>query len=229
MQVLSFEDRYEETLHWVEKRRRTIDLAHLGWDDIRQRLLIRVSQQYSKYEPDKGLYSHWVNTVISNELRNIWRDEYASSARPCVSGGGGCIHNVGADQCSKTPSGLQCAECPIYRDWERRKGSHYAIRMPLPLENHAQEVHSGQSDFVDYDGMAAELHRRMKARLTRSEWKAWRLLYILHKEPEDVAKALGFKGRRKKGQRMYPGYAQVLALRHELEKTAREEARKMAA
>lgn len=210
---LTFEDRYTDIVHWVEKRRRNIDLATLEWLDIRQLILIRVSQQYHTFDPAKGEFRRWVNRVITNCLRNIWRDHLAAFQRPCVTGKGGCVDNVGSGLCRRTPSGTQCSECPAYKDWEARKGDHHAISLPLPLDNHSQEVHSKQSDFMDIAGKKAVIDEKMKGKLTRAEWRLYRLLMVRHLSEEEAAKAMGYKHKKGRKPRMWAGYQIVLNAR----------------
>ncbi len=219
----TFVERYTETCFWIDKRKRKWDLNVLDWDDARQIILIKVNRQYSKYDPAKGQYSHWLNRVISNEIKNIWRDHYTSYSRPCILG---CVFNTGGDSCSKTPSGRQCGECRLYRDWQRRKESHFNVKQTLPLESHSQEVHSAPSDFIDIEEKKKIIDAQMKERLTRVEYRAYRMLMIQHKTEEETARALGYRKKRGTKSKMWPGYQQTLALRHkfvELAKTIIEE------
>lgn len=218
--VLTFDERYKETLQWVEKRRRGIDLAYMPWDEIRQLILIRVSQQYHLFRPDEGPYKNWVNRVITNAIRNIWRDEIGSVSRPCITGKGWCAFNCGGDLCSKTPSGLQCAECPAFRDWEIRKKDHHAVKMPVSLENHTNEAQSKVGASVDIAEMKPALDARMKQKLTRTEWRAYRLLYIKNLDGEEVARQMGFRKKRGSTSKMHAGYQQLLEWRHHFEKVA---------
>lgn len=219
---LTFTQRYPETCHWVEKRRRRLDLATLAWDDIRQLLLIRVSQQYHTFDPAKGPFKNWVNRVITRAICSIWRDHLSSFSRPCITGKGGCPFNVGTDQCSRTPSGRQCAECPAFRAWEKRKKDHHAVRLPLSLENHATEVSSQQGDFLDIEAKKKVIDRRMKKELTRSEWKIYRLLIVKGLPEAEVAKQMGFREKRGKKRKMYAGYSVLLLAKHKFVEKARE-------
>ncbi len=218
---IPFEARYNEIGHWVEKRRRGIDLAMMEWQDVKQQIIVRVYQQYAHFDPAKGEFKKWVNRVITHKICSIWRDNLAQFSRPCITGKGGCPFNCGGGTCSKTPSGLQCGECPIYRDWEKRKGSHHAIHLPLSLDNHASEVHNSQSDFTDIAAKKKLIDTRMKEKLTRMEWRIYRLLHIKGLSEEEVAKQIGFKKRRAAGARMYDGYAAILAAKHLFVKTAK--------
>ncbi|MDO8539492.1 MAG: hypothetical protein Q7S40_03560 [Opitutaceae bacterium] len=128
-----FDNRLEEINGYLDKRRGALSLRGWGWDDIRQAILIRVWQQYEggKYDPTSGPFGQWVNRVISNTLRNLYRDNYGKFAPPC----GKCEHNTGGTSCGLTPSGNKCAECPLYKTWQRIKGAKYAIRLPFSLDD----------------------------------------------------------------------------------------------
>lgn len=225
---LTFEQRYEEICFELEKRRGKWDLGVVDWSDAKQMILVRIHEQYHRYDPRRGPFSHWVQKVITNKIFSIWRDNYTKYARPCVLG---CVFNAGGDACTKTKSGRQCAECPLFRDWEQcRKKDHHTIKQPLPLENHIQEAssidaRSHASDFVDYAGAKEIIDREIKKKLTKVEWKVYRLLMIKNGDERQAAKILGFKNRRKtrtgRKLRMYDGYLAVLALRHKFVQLAR--------
>jgi DNA-directed RNA polymerase specialized sigma24 family protein len=215
---LTFEQRYTECVFWVERKRRGIDLATLSWDDIRQMLLIRISQQYHVFDPARGPFKKWVNKVITHAICNIWRDHYRHVARPCV----GCTENMGNDHCRRTQSGLQCSQCPAYREWEKRKKSHHDIKLAVSIENHVAEVSNTQGDFLDIEAKKKVIDTKMKERLTRTEYRAYRLLIIKGLSDEETAKAMGFKAKRGKKTRMFAGYLQILAYRHLFIEKARE-------
>lgn len=219
---LTFTDRYSEILHWVQKRRQRLYLVTLPWEDIQQLILIRVSQQYASFDPVKGPFKKWLNKVISNAVRNIWRDNLSSFSRPCITGKGGCPFNAGTDQCTKTPSGRQCGECPAYRDWEKRKKDQHAVRVTLPMDNHVGETHNVQSDFMDVAAAKKVLDAKMRERLTRMEWKAYRLLFIKGLSEEETAKAMGFTKKRGSKSKMFGGYQAILQWKHHFVAVARE-------
>lgn len=216
-EVMTFEERYEECLYWVEKRRRTIDLASIEWIDIRQLILIRLSQQYHMFDPAKGPFKKWANHVITNAIRNIWRDNYRVYARPCV----GCVDNMGNENCRRTDSGLQCAQCPAYREWEAKKKAQHDIKLAVSMENHTQEVSNHQSDFMDIGAKKKIIDEKMRGKLTRQEWKAYKMLMVQNKSEEEVGVALGFKHKRGRALRMFPGYLAVLSLRHKFVELAK--------
>ncbi len=223
---LTFTQRYPEVLYYVNKRKRRLDLATLPWEDIRQLILIRVSEQYEKpgaaFDPAKGPFKKWLNRVITNAVRNIWRDNLSHFSRPCITGKGGCVENMGGDLCRRTSSGKQCAECPAFRKWEKRKGGHNAVRLTLSMENHSQEVSNVSSDFLDVAAKKRVIDARIKGKLTKQEWRIYSLLMIKGKSEEETAKALGFRAKRGQKTKMFPGYLIILAARHRFVAATRE-------
>lgn len=203
--ILTFEERYEEICEQIEKRRHKWRLSSVSFDDMKQIILLKIFLNYHTYDTERGQFSHWVNRVITNSIKNGFRDNYLVYSRPCITG---CVYNTGGDSCSRTTSGIQCKECPIYADWEKRKLNHFNIAQTLPMENHVQEVSSIQSDFMDIDGGVELIHLKMKEKLTKHEFRMYKLLYIQHKSEREVGTLLGYKN--KKGGRLYPGYLAIL-------------------
>lgn len=228
MERLTFEERYQDTLREVDKREASWDLAAISWADARQMILIRISQKYHLFDPNKTIngrpveYTHWVQRVISRAIYSIWRDNLGKMSRPCIgnveNGHQRCVFNAGEDLCTKTPSGKQCAECPLYKDWERRKKDHHAVKHTLSLDHHSQEVSSIQADFLDIDGKKQVIDAKMKERLPPHEWRVYKLLFVKGGTDRQAAKLLGFKDKRKtrsgKRMRMFSGYSAILKLKH---------------
>ncbi len=210
---LTFEDRYDDICHWTDKRRAKWTLNAVPWEDARQMILIRVNEEYPKFDPLRGEFSHWLNRVISNKIKNIWRDNFTSYSRPCILG---CAFNTGGTSCSKTSTGTQCAECPLYADWQKKKEAHFNVKQTLPIDSHVNEVYNAASDFTDVEAKKRVIDATMKGKLTRTEWKIYRLLYIKGVTEEDAAKAIGFKQGRGKKSKMFNGYSVILAAKHRI-------------
>jgi hypothetical protein len=228
--ALSFEQRYEEIVYWIDKRRRNFDLATLEWEDIRQKVVIHVNNKYHMFDPLKVIggkpveFRRWVNKVITYALRNIWRDNLSSFSRPCITGNGGCVFNMGNDQCSKTPSGFQCSECPAYKNWEEKKKDLHAIKMTLSLDTpkHAAEAQNMQGDFVNIEEKKSVIDKKMKGKLGRAEWKMYKLLIIKGLSEREVAKAMGFKKKKTGKKNLYPGYQIILTAKKKFVLMAKE-------
>lgn len=200
----------------IEKRKGSWRLTSLAWEDVRQMILTKVFFKYHTFDPAKGKFSHWLSRLITHAKINILRDSHSKFSRPCVTG---CIFNTGGNSCSQTNSGIQCAECPIYKLWEKRKLNHYRVQQTLPLENHAQEVNSIQGDFLDIEGSKVIIDERMKDKLEEHEYTIYRMIYIEGKTEKEVGKLLGY---RKTGAKTYEGYQMLLKLRKHIVAMARE-------
>lgn len=204
----------------IERRRGSWRLASVAWEDARQRILTKVFFKYDSptagFDPAKGKLAHWLSRVITREKINILRDHHTKFSRPCITG---CVFNTGGDTCSKTKSGIQCNECPIYAMWEKRKLDHYRVQQTLPLENHAQEVNSIQGDFINIEESKVIIDARMRDKLDEHEYSIYRMIYIDGVAEKDIGKLLGY---RKTGAKTYEGYQMLLKLKKRIVLMARE-------
>ena len=219
VEILTFEQRYDSIVYEIEKRRKKWTLVSTPFDDISQRILSRVYLNYNQFNAKKGVFSHWVNRIISNEIKNALRDLHYAHSRPCIQGKGGCVFNTGEETCSKTPSGKQCSECLAYKLWEARKKSHNALEQTLPLENHLREVDMRPSEgYVDYDAVKAIIDEEILTKLSRHDQKLYKLLFIQNKEEREVGKIMKYKP----SKRMYPGYLTILKFKKKVIDLSRE-------
>lgn len=219
--ALSFEDRYDEIVREINKRESKYDLHSVPFEDARQIILLRIWLKYHLYDESKGPFPNWVQRLITNAILTIWRDNLTVHSRPCVMG---CVWNAGGDQCEKTKSGLQCAECPAYKSWENSyKKDRFSIKQPVALDHHSQEVNNQQSDFIDIDAKKQIIDREMKRRLTKEEWRVYKLLIIDDGTEIAAAKLLGFKQEKDADKKpMFNGYWKVLELRHKFVAVAKK-------
>ena len=215
-QKLPFEQVSSQISEQIDHHRASWKLTAVAWEDCRQEILTRAWFKYDLFDPAKGELSHWLSPLIINSLRNLYRDHHAIYSRPCIRG---CPWNLGNDNCEKTSTGKQCAECPAFKEWQERKLDHFNVKQTLPLENHEQEVNSIQGDFVDYDGAKSVIDREMKVRLTKQEWKIYKMLYIQGKDEKEVQKTLG---KTKSKHKMGANYLKLLQMRNSFKELARK-------
>lgn len=164
-------------------------LQSMDYDDVSQIILLHIWEKFYQFNPAKGPIEKWANRIISNQIYNLIRNNYASHARPCVLG---CVFNGGGEVCLNTPSGKQCSECLIYKKWEKTKKRANEVKLPLTLENHIQEVYDKPDESCDISKATENMHIRMKKELRNSEFRVYKLLYIDGKSEEETAKILGF-------------------------------------
>lgn len=179
------------SINEIKKRSNKWRLISLDFEDVTQIILLRIIKKYHTYSEEKSHYSHWVNTVISNALRNILRDNYGKYSRPCIHS---CVFNTGGDSCSWTKSGIQCGECPLYRKWQKSKEDNFNISQTLSLENHTKEVHAIQIDSVPIDESKKIIDLRMKDKLNKFEYGIYKSLFIDELDEKKVIADLKEKG-----------------------------------
>ena len=197
-----FEDSIDTINQEIRKRRNKWNLTALAWmdfDDVSQILRIHIYKKWEMYDPSQPL-SPWINRIISNQIKNLIRNNYGNFTRPCLK----CAAAEGSSHCSIY--GDQDSKCPLYAKWEKTKKRAHDAKLPLALENHIQEVSSMPSDFFDVERAAVKLHEKMKEVLKANELQVYDLLYVENLEEEDVAKRMGYKTTEKNRQ---PGYKQI--------------------
>ncbi len=214
-QKIPFEDRIDDIKKAIGKRRPQWRVAALDFEDVEQIVMTRVFLKYHTFDVDKGEFSHWLSRVISNTIKNVLRENLFKWSRPCISG---CAFNTGGDTCSKTASGKQCEECVIYKNWKKRKESHFNVKQTLPLENHAQEVNDKPYDSIDVQKAKDVIDKKIANKLTEHEYKIYKLLYIDNMTEDQVGILLNYK----KTQKMGRGYQIFLATRKKIIQASKE-------
>ena len=200
--MATFEENIETIDEEIAKRRNKWRLSSLSWidyDDVSQIIRIHIYEKWNQYDPSKSLRP-WLNRVITNQLKNIIRNNYTNYSRPCLR----CAAAEDSNSCRIYST--QCSDCPLYAYWEKRKQSAYNLKIPLALENHQQEVHSVHDDFIDYEEKIQKLNKKMKEILKPTELLVYESLYIKEEDELSVAKKLGFKTTEAKRS---PGYKQI--------------------
>ena len=198
----SFEECIEVIYQEIAKRRGKWNLTSLSWidfEDVAQIIRIHIYEKWDQYDANKAIQP-WLNRVISNQLKNIIRNNYTNYTRPCLR----CAAEEGDGGCRIYTS--QCNECPLYAHWEKRKQNAYNLKMPLSLENHHQEVNTIFDDYIDYEAKIEQLTKKMKEILKPTELLVYESLFIEKENELTVAKKLGFKTSEKKRS---PGYKQI--------------------
>ena len=211
-----FEDCLDEINIEIAKKRGKWNLTSLAWldyEDVAQIIRFHIFRKWHLYDPAKRL-KPWIRTIISNQIKNLIRNNYTNFTRPCV-------------RCAAaTPTGgceiykTQSSDCPLFKNWEKNKKGGMHAKMPLPLENHAQEVYVlSCNPSLDIERAGKKLHKKMEEVLKPHEWKIYRLLYIDFKEEVEVAKLMGYKTSEKSRS---PGYKQIKNVKKKIITRARE-------
>ena len=163
-----YEDKADVIDNEIRKRYYKWHLHAIAWfdfDDVAQIIRAHIFKKWSQWDQARPL-EPWVNKIISNQLKNILRNNYSNFARPCLN----CEHNQSKEQrgdqisalCALTPSGLQSNECDPFAKWEKTKKNAYDIKMPLSLEFHEYTQNTDPEDHFDISRATFSLHHKMK-------------------------------------------------------------------
>jgi len=185
----SFESKILEIDQEISKRKHKWNLTTLAWmdfSDVAQILRIHIYKKWKMYDQNQPL-APWINRIVSNQIKNLIRNNYGNYSRPCLK----CAAAENEDGCNIY--GNQCSQCPLYAKWEKSKKSAYDIKLAVTLENHTQEVHNIIEDDLDIDKAAKNIHAKMQKILKPVEWKFYNLYYIQNKSEEESAALLGYK------------------------------------
>jgi len=193
----------------LEKNRRKWQLKAVSWmdyDDVKQIIKIHIYKKIHLWDSKKGPIEPWISTVISNQIRNLLRNNYQNYARPCLS----CINSLGPTSCEITRSGEQDEGCPLFLAWAKKKRDGFNVKMPLPLESHAHEIRTKNDDSFDIDHITARIQIYMKIELTERQFTAFMMMFIDNCSDEDVAEYMGYRSSEKNRK---AGYKQLKNLK----------------
>ena len=186
----TFEESIDFINQEIKKRRNKWNLTSLSWmdyDDVSQVIKIHIYEKWHLYDVDKPL-GPWLNRIISNQIKNLIRNNYGNYTRPCLR----CAAAEGVNGCKIYET--QNSDCPLFAKWEKTKKKAYNIKIPLSLGDHEHEVQAVYpSDNIDIEKSAKVLHKKMKELLKPTEWIVYEGLFINWLSEEEVAKKLGYK------------------------------------
>lgn len=190
-----FKQLYPEIKLIVARRRPSWTLSTLPWEDVESILITRIYQQLPLYDTTKPL-QNWANRLISNQISNLLRNNCYKHARPCITAnpaGGECSFNIGGDRCGFTKSGKQCAECPLYAKWQRKKESAYNLNASLPLDTHTQQLQSPTGQFFDIEAFKPQIDEYIMQKVNKHDAQIYEMLFVKNMTVEEVAKRMKYK------------------------------------
>lgn len=198
----SFESLIDVINSEIIKRKNKWNLTAINWmdfNDVSQILRIHIYKKWHLYDHKKPL-APWVNRIISNQIKNLIRNNYSNFTRPCLK----CAAAEGEDGC--TIYNLQCNRCPLYANWEKSKKNAHDTKLTLSIENHSQEINDLPMDNFNLEKTASNIHFKMQKVLKPIEWKVYQYLYIDGKDEEQTAKLMGYRTSEKN---RIAGYKQI--------------------
>jgi len=181
-------------------------IAWMDYDDVKQIIRVHIYNKWHQWKPEKGPIEPWVNTIISNQIKNLLRNNYTNYARPCLQ----CPHYAGGDDCLLTKSGVQDRSCAMFDKWALKKRAGFNMKLPVSLESHAHELEPNERSYTDIEGLTKKINIRMKERLSERYYRAYIMMCVESKTEADVAVFMGYKSTEKNRK---AGYKQIKNLR----------------
>jgi RNA polymerase sigma factor (sigma-70 family) len=209
----------------LSKRRvkwRLTAIAWMDFDDVCQKIRLHVFNKWSQWDNSRPLRP-WLNTIITNQITNLVRNNYSSFSKPCSQ----CKYNQGGNLCELYS--IQNSACSDYSKWELGKKSAYDIRMPISIhekfnnpnvdDKQGSTMDIPESDsYIDYEFRIDKFHKSIKEKLSQVEWKVYRLLYIDNASEIQTAQEMGYKTSEKNRS---PGYKQIKKIKNKIYKIAK--------
>ncbi len=212
---LKFEDCIKQIDVEINKRRGRWNLTALSWmdfDDVSQIIRVHIFKKWHLYDQSKSL-APWINTLISNQIKNLIRNNYGNYCRPCLK----CAAAESESLCYIY--GTQNSSCPLFAQWEKTKKAAYLTKLPSPLESVEHETENMELQEFDFDTILKRLNKQLKKKLKVNEWIVYENLYLKNKTEQEVAKILGYKTSEKNRS---PGYKQIKNIKKSIIEKAKE-------
>jgi hypothetical protein len=185
----------------IRKRRHKWLYHHIEWDDVAQTIRAKIALRWGHWDQTRPL-APYVNRIITRHLQNLVRDSYAKLVKPCVK----CAGNEGENFCRFTASKTQCAQCPLYAEWQKSRESAFNVSLPVPIENHIDEVVNIQEDFVDIEDGRQKLTKLLKKHLTPVEYKIYVWFFVEGRDDMYVSQKMNLKTTE---ENRIPGYRTI--------------------
>ena len=213
----TFEKSIDIIYNEIRKRRAKWRLHSLNWmdyDDVSQIIRIHIYKKWDLYDPSQPL-EPWLNRIISNQIKNLIRNNYSNYTRPCLK----CAASEGDNLC--LIYGKESEECNLYARWKKTKEVAHNLKITLPLESHTHEIKIKENlSNLDFEYVLKKFHKEIIKKLKPLEQKVYTLLYIENKTEEQAAKLMGYKTSEKDRK---PGYKQI----KNIQKSILEKAKKL--
>ena len=150
-------------------------------------------------DPEKKI-EPWLNTIISNQLKNLIRNNYGNYSKPCTK----CGAAESNDKCSIYIE--QCASCPLYAKWEKTKQTAFNLKCCQSTEEHGNFIANKEDESYNLEKNIISLNEKIHLFLKPNEYKFYKLFYLEKNTEESTAKKMGFITGEKNRK---PGYKQI--------------------
>ncbi len=191
MSNFKFEDKIDDINDLLSRYRAKWQLNAIAWmdyDDVCQIIRLHFYNKWHLWNQDMP-FKPWASMVISNQMKNIGRNNYSNFAKPCLK----CPHFLGNDGCGWTKSGVQDEECPAMKKWKAKKEKVYNLKLPLPIEEGIFIGQTHKDDHFDYSSSVDRLHASIMAKLNDKHKIIYEMIYIHGNTDEEIAERFKFK------------------------------------
>ena len=206
-------DSLEDLLKKYRPKWQLSALAWIDYDDVCQIIRFHIYKKWHLWDQTRP-FKPWASIIISNQIKNLIRNNYSSFAKPCLR----CPHNMGTTACDFTETREQDISCSDFRKWKKKKEKAFNIKLPVALEEGIALGTANLKDFVNYAQASERLHKLVMEQLNEKHKKIYYMLYVENIDENEVAERFGFKADAAK--RKKPRYKQMANLRKKFYKIA---------
>lgn len=222
IRMFNYEDFSNEIDQILVRKKHKWFLPYPSYDDISQIIRKHIWVKWEQWRQDEP-FGRWANRVVENQLINLRRNYHGKLAPPCNDG---CVYNMGDDRCSFTSSGKKCAQCPMYRDWEKKKKDGYHISFASSIEElmaNGGNIAGQTEDNFDMQKSLTAFHEKMKEVLPEKLYKIYEIIYINNESEAVVSKMLGLQNNEKSvNAKRVPGYKIIFLYKQQIFEKAQE-------
>lgn len=210
----SFEESIPIIEEQIEKRRNkwNIKINYIDFDDVKQLLFLHIYKKWYQFDPSRGELSHWISAICSAQIKNHWRNFLGSALPPC----NGCAADEGGDKC-RIYQLKDSSKCQLLAKWEKTKKEKYNLSLATNIEGQENILIYDSGQIHDYESAQKKISDLLKIKLTKKQYKVYKLLYIDHLTDDEARKALGYDDKNKK-----PGYSIIFNYKKVIIQRARE-------
>lgn len=154
-------------------------LVSFDFSDVKQVILAHIHNKWHLLDFSKPI-GPYISRTISNQISNLIESKYSNYTKPCMR----CEAAVGDDGCSIY--GQQCRSCPVFEKWMKSKGNALSTKLPVALEDHAQEVYDLPDMNEDITDKISKFHDMILPILLPHEKLIYKWAYMEEKEDVEV-------------------------------------------
>lgn len=170
----------------IEKQRGKWTLTALvsfDFEDVKQIVVTHIHKKWHLIDFSKPI-APYISRTISNQISNLIESKYSNYTKPCMR----CESAIGDSGCDIYSQ--QCVDCPLYAKWMKSKGNALFTKLPVAMEDHAQEVYDLPDTSEDLTDKIPKFHEMILPLLAENERLVYRWAYIEEKEDCEIKKLM---------------------------------------